>query len=155
MNINAHARAMQHLLVQGFTLYTCPAAVCTRLYAPEVLESHAWAATLDAASGAWCERLLLTRDPWRAVFLDAAGQAFAAQLPVALCHHRGTFLALPLATEHVRHAYARLEVAANLGVAPTPLDGLLAVPDALLEQELRRRRREAAVDDSPPASPTP
>lgn len=143
MNINAHCRALQHLLVQGFVLYTCPAAVCTRLYAPEVLASHSWAATLDAASGRWCESLLLERDPWRAAFLDAAAQAAASRQPVVLCHHRGVLLALPLDVTPVRHAWARLEVAANLGVPPTPIEGLVAVPDAILEQELRRRQREA------------
>lgn len=157
MNINESGRALQHLLVTGFTLYTAPAAVCTRLVEPRVLESHPWAVTLDVASGPWCARLP-EDDPWRGAFIDAAALATSKQ-PSVLCHYEGVLLPLPLVVAQARHARARLEVAKNLGVTPTPLEGLPAVPDAILEAELRRRQREAeaaaaklaAAADSEPA----
>lgn len=142
MNINANCRALQHLLVQNFTLYTCPAAVALRLVAPPALEGHAWAVQLDHRSGPWCEQLK-EDDPWRQTFIDAANLA-GPKVPFVLCHRDGQFLACQMKTQDVRHVMARLEVAKNLDVVPTSLEGLVAVPDEVLEQEVRRRKKETA-----------
>jgi hypothetical protein len=142
MNINAHARALQHLLVQGFTLYTCPAAICVRMCAPLVLEAHTWACYfVDSGAIDWCSRLD-EADPWRAVMMEAAEGA-TPKTPLVLCHFDAMFLALPLQVDEVRHAKARLEVAKNLDVEPPSLEGVRAIPDDVLELELKRRKREA------------
>jgi len=144
MNTNANTRAIQHLLVQGFTPYTCQAAVCTRLHAPLVLETHPWAVIMERGAALWCERLL-EDDEMRPHFLAAAEAASPVQ-PSVLCCYKGTFLVLPLLVDEVRHARARLEVANNLGVQPTSLEGLAAVPANVLKLELKRREREAQSD---------
>lgn len=141
MNTNANTRAIQHLLVQGFTPYTCPAAVCTRLGAPIVLETHPWAIIFESSGSAeWAARLL-EDDPLRAHMVGAA-QGASLATPKVLCHWDGVYLALPLAVDEVRHARARLEVAKNLGVEPTSLEGLAAVPEDVLRLELKRRKRQ-------------
>jgi len=146
MSQNANTRALQHLLLQGFTPYTCQAAVCTRLQAPLVLETHPWAVVMERGAALWCGRLL-DDDPMRPRFLEAAEGASQAQ-PRVLCHYDGIFLALPLVVDEVRHAQARLEIAKNLSVVPTSLDGLAAVPDDILKLELRRRKKLAENQDS-------
>lgn len=147
MNINANARALQHLLVQGFTLYTCPAAVCTRLAAPLVLETHPWAVTFESSGSAeWCAQLK-EDDPLRARMLEAS-QGATKKDPTVLCHFEGFYLALPLEVNEVRHAAARLEVAKNLAVEPPSAEGLQALPSEILEQELKRRRREEKAQGS-------
>ncbi len=139
MTLNAQGRALQHLLVQGFTLYTCPAAVCTRLGAPLIMETHPWAVYFESGAVEWCAQLK-DDDPLRARMAEAASQATKKD-PWALCHFEGVYLALPLAVDEVRHARARLEVAKNLSVEPPSIEGVMAIPDDILELELKRRRK--------------
>jgi hypothetical protein len=137
MNTDPTCRALQHLLVQGFTLYTCPAAVCTRLAAPALLDSleHAWAVTFDADSQRWVAALPEI-DSLSSVFVEASIKAVAT--PHVVCHTQGETLVLPLEATDVRQARMRIESAVILKLAP-PVERLEAYPDELIEREAKRR----------------
>jgi hypothetical protein len=139
MNIDANCRALQHLLVQGFTLYTTPAAVCIRRSVPNVLDGHSWAIVLDAASQAWLQHLP-EEDVLRPLLVAAATGTSRV-----LCHLEGVYLDLDLEVDQVRHAHSRLEVAKNLSVEPPSLDGIMAIPEEVLQQELKRRKLQSGT----------
>lgn len=153
MNNTPNTRALQHLLIQGFTPYTCAAAVSLRLVSSSSLDTHPWAVVMDGqGSRDWCT-LLPEEDPLRPLMFQAAENSSSTS-PTVLCHLQGTFLIIPLTVDEVRHAGSRLEVAKNLNVTPPSLDGIKAIPLDVLEQEMKRRRRELKGDqqDQPPES---
>lgn len=140
MQINAHGRALQHLLVQGFTLYTAPAAVCTRLVDRALLDdpAHAWAVYFTPGAIRWTGALPVD-DPLRDVFGEAAVLSGAPATPHVVCHTQGGRLLLPLEVNDVRDARLRVEAGVALGKAP-PAERLEAFPDELIEREAKRRR---------------
>lgn len=142
-------RATQHLLVQGFTLYPCAAAVCTRLVAPSVLDepNHAWAVLFDADSMRWVA-MLPEGDRLRDVFLEAAARGGV------ICHAQGGLLGLPLVVTDVRDARMRIEAAVALGKAP-PAERLEAFSDEALARESERRARRAARERQPSGEKEP
>lgn len=149
MNVNAQGRALQHLLVQGFTLYTVPAAVCTRLVDRALLDdpAHAWAVYFTAGAIVWTGRLGLD-DPLREVFGDAAVRSGTPTTPHVVCQTQGGRLLLPLEVTDVREARMRIEAAVMVGKPPPEAD-LDAIPEPLLERELRRRARQREASGKP------
>jgi hypothetical protein len=141
---STETRATQHLLVQGFTLYTCAAAVATRLVAPRLLDGpeHTWAVLFDASSLGWCAQLPKD-DRLIEHFAEAAVRSSNPKTPHVLCHTLGDFLVLPLDVTDVRHARMLIESAVALGKAP-PAERLEAFPDELIEREAKRRAKVAA-----------
>lgn len=142
MMINNHCRALQHLLVQGFTLYPAPAAVCTRLVLRPVLDDpgHAWAVYFTRDALVWTGHLL-DDDPLAAIF-GAAAVRSSASAPHVVCHTQGSMLLVPLEVADVRRIRMRIEAAIALGKTPTA-DRLEAFPDELIEREAKRRRKRA------------
>lgn len=132
-------RAIQHLLVQGFTPYSCAAAVCTRLVAPRVLDNpdHSWAVACNPGSLEWTA-MLSDDDPLKAELGEAAVRSANPKTPHVLCHTAGTRLLVPLTVDDVRDARMRIEAAVALGKAP-PAERLEAFPDELIEREAKRR----------------
>lgn len=141
-------RAIQHLLVQGFTIHSCAAAVCTRLTAPRLLDdpSHAWAVLCDASSLEWVA-LLPQDDPLKADLGEASVRSADPNTPHVLCHTAGGRLLVPLAVPDVRDARMRIEAAVALGKAPAA-ERLEAFPDELIEREAKRRAKRKAQGDS-------
>lgn len=143
MNIDADCRAKQHLLVQGFTLYTCEAAVCTRLLAPAILDdpAHTWAVLFNSKSQYYTAQLR-PDDGLLQAFSEAALRA-ATGAPQVLCSAQGETLLLPLEVTDVRSARVRIEAAVVMKLSP-PAERLEVYPDELIEQEAKRRakRRE-------------
>ena len=141
MSQSPETRALQHLLLQGFTLYPLPAAVATRLVARSLLDdpAHSWA--VIAAEGAleWTSQLAAD-DPLLADLVDVAMRSADPKTPHALCQTAGARLLVPLSVTDVRDARMRIEAAVTLGRAPSP-ERLEAFPVELLERELRRRGR--------------
>lgn len=150
--INAHGRALQHLLVQGFTLYTAPAAVCTRLAgARQILDEpqHSWAVTFDSESIGWSS-MLSDDDPLKTQFDEAAVRSARPREPHVVCHAEGERIICPLTVDDVRDVRMTLEAAIALQRAPAR--ELQAIPDDLLERELRRRelvRERASLPPEP------
>lgn len=142
MNIDEQTRALQHLLVQGFTLYTAAAAVATRLMDRAILDDpdHAWAVTFERVSLIHTAKLDES-DPLAAPFADAAVRG-ANKTPHVICHTQGGTLLVPLLVGDVRSARMRIEAAIALGKAPTA-ERLEAFPDELIEREAKRRRKRA------------
>lgn len=138
--INTHCVAQQHLLVQGFTLYTAPAAVCTRLVQRELLDdpSHAWAVYFTVDALMWTPHLAAD-DPLRDIFAEAAIRSRLPATPHAVCHTLGGRLIVPLDVGHARDARMRIEAAIALGKAP-PAERLDAFSDEHIEREAQRRR---------------
>jgi hypothetical protein len=134
-------RATQHLLVQGFTLYTCAAAVATRLVAPELLDEpeHPWAVLFDSSSLDWTA-MLPEGDPLRAELAESAVRSADPKTPHVLCHVSGARLMVPLMPADVRDARMRIESAVTLSLSPPP-ERLEAYPDELIEAEARRRAK--------------
>jgi hypothetical protein len=148
-------RARQHLIVQGFTTYTCTAAVCTRLVDPQVLDDpeHAWAVLFDSRSLRWTS-MLPEGDPLRNSFAEAAVRSAAPGNPHALCRAAGSTLLVPLVVTDVLNARMRIEAAVALGKVP-PAERLSAYPDELIEREAARRAKlKAQLGDVPPAALT-
>lgn len=134
-------RATQHLLVQGFTIYSCAAAVCTRLTAPRLLDdpSHAWAVLCDSRSLEWTS-MLPEGDPLKADLGEAAVRSADPMTPHVLCHTQGGRVLVPLMATDVRDARMRIEAAVALGKAPAA-ERLEAFPDELIEREAARRSK--------------
>lgn len=136
-------RARQHLLLQGFTVYPCHAAVCVALIARSVLDnpSHPWAIELDADAQRWTSMLLdddnspLAQNMRQGALLAGAGS------PHVLTHTLGGLLLTPLVVADVREARMRIEAAVTLGKAP-PAERLKAFPDELIEREAKRRQKQ-------------
>lgn len=145
--INDHCIAMQHLLVQGFTLYTAPAAVCTRLAARTLLDNpaHAWAVYFAGDALHWTGHLA-EDDPLRQIFADAAVRATRPGPPHVVCHTRGSTLLVPLDVAHARDARMRIEGAIALGAAPPP-ERLEAFSDEMIEREAQKRARKATKEN--------
>ena len=141
MMTNDATRAKQHLLVQGFTLYTAESAVCTRLVSRELLDdpSSTWAVLFDARSLDWTAQLaeddLLAED-----FGAAAVRSSGSGGVHVLCCTAGARLLVPLTVADVRSARMRIEAAVAANMAP-PAERLEAFPDELIEREARRRAK--------------
>lgn len=154
MKLPAQTKAMQHLIVQGFTLYPCAAAVTTRLVAPSLLDDpqHAWAVLFDASAQRWLA-MLPKDDPLASTFGEAALRSTVT--PHAVCQTMGERLVVPLdpGDQVLRTARVRIEGAVTLAKAP-PTERLEAFPDELIEREAARRakRREQGdgLSDSQP-----
>lgn len=141
MKQSPETRALQHLLLQGFMLYSLPAAVCTRLHARHLLDDpgHAWAVVCGDNGLGWTSQLA-SDDPLLGDLVDAAMRSADPKTPHVLCHTAGSRLIVPLATTDVRDARLRIEAAVALGKQPAP-ERLEAFPDALIEREARRRAK--------------
>jgi hypothetical protein len=141
---STETRATQHLLVQGFTLYTCAAAVATRLVAPRLLDGpeHTWAVLFDSSSIEWTA-MLPEDDPLRAELAESAVRSADPKTPHALCHASGARLMVPLLPADVRDVRMRIESAVALSLSPPP-ERLEAYPDQLIEAEARRRAKKKA-----------
>jgi hypothetical protein len=141
--INTHCVAQQHLLVQGFTLYTVPAAVCSRLVARALLDDpgHTWAVYCTGDALSWTAHLA-EDDPLRAIFAEAAVRSTRPAPPHVICHTQGSTLLVPLTTADVRGVRMRIEAAIALGKAP-PAERLEAFSDEYVEREAEKRRRKA------------
>jgi hypothetical protein len=133
-------RATQRLLVQGFTLYSCAAAVSTRLVARSLLDdpNHAWAVLCDSRSLGWTATLP-DDDPLKAPLGEAAVHSADPLTPHVLCHTQGGLLLVPLGPDTL-NARMRIEGAVALGKAP-PVERLEAFPDELIEREAKRRAK--------------
>lgn len=140
-------RAMQRLLVQGFTLYPCAAAVSTRLVERGLLDdpAHAWAVVCDSRSLSWTA-MLPDDDPLKVQLAEAAMRSADPQTPHALCHTQGGLLLVPLGPDTL-NARMRIEAAVALGKAPAT-ERLEAFPDELIEREAMRRARRRERQDS-------
>jgi hypothetical protein len=138
----SETRALQHLTIQGFTIYTCAAAVCTRLVAPSLLDDpeHTWAVVCDRDSQQWLS-MLPEGDPLAATLGDAALRS-AAGHQHAVCHTLGGLIVAPLdpGDEVLRRARVRIEGAITLGKQP-PTEKLEAFSDELIEREAARRAK--------------
>jgi hypothetical protein len=136
-------RALQHLLVQGFALYPCAAAVCMRRLEPAILTNpnHAWAVYFDTRSLDYTAKLD-PNDPLIAVFADAAVRSASPKTPHVVCHTQGGWLLVPLTVTDVRSARMRIEAAIALGKAP-PAERLEAFPDEMIQREAKRRLKRA------------
>jgi hypothetical protein len=134
-------RATQRLLVQGFTLYPCAAAVSTRLVARSVLDDpgHAWAVLCDSRSLDWTA-MLPEDDPLKAQLAEAAVRSADPAAPHVLCHTQGGLLLVPLGPDTL-NARMRIEAAVALGKVP-PAERLEAFPDELIELEAKRRAKK-------------
>lgn len=135
-------RARQHLLLQGFTIYPCHAAVCVALVARGVLgdPGRAWAIEFGADSQRWTSMLPNDDDSLLAQSMRQAALMASADSPHVLTHTRGGLLLTPLAVTDVREARMRIEAAVALGKTPAA-ERLEAFPDELIEREARRRAR--------------
>lgn len=149
MSADANCRAMQHMLLQGFTLYTAQAAVCTRVLAPSLLEDpeHAWAAIFDVQAQVWMQHIP-ENDRYLLVFAEAALKATNGGHHV-VCHTQGETLVLPMEVSDVRAARMRIEAAVVMKTAP-PVERLTAYPDELIEQEAKRRRAKKRPEEQDP-----
>jgi hypothetical protein len=134
-------RAMQHLLVQGFTVYPFAAAVCTRLVARQLLDdpSHTWAVVCGPGALEWVA-LMPDGDPLKTEFGATAVSSSDVKTPHVLCHTAGQRILVPLAVTDVRDARLRIETAVSLGKVPTA-DRLETFPDELIEREAKRRAK--------------
>lgn len=132
-------RAIQHLLIQGFTLYTCTAAVCTRLVSRAVLDdpAHSWVVICGPNSLQWTA-MLQEDDPLRSHLAEAAVRSADPKTPHVVCHTAGSTLLVPLTVADVHDARLRIEAAVILGKSP-PAEKLEAFPDELIEREAKKR----------------
>jgi hypothetical protein len=111
-------RARQHLLLQGFTLYTCEAAVALLLLGSLTLidPAHAWAVEFDAGSQAHTSKLSEDSDVAsqlrRGALMASGGQRHV------LTHTRGGLLLVPLQVGDVRTSRTRIEDAVALSRVP-------------------------------------
>lgn len=153
--INAEGRALHFLLNQGFTLYSVPAAVCTRIaYSRQLLDNteHAWAVYFTPDALTWTPHMV-DEDPLKAVFSDAAVRSSSPGTPHVLCHAAGGAMLVPLTVPDVRDIRVRIESAVTMRLAPPP-ERLEAYPDELIEREAKRRakkkkREEGKSSDEP------
>jgi hypothetical protein len=143
MNTDSHTRALQHLIVQGFTLYTAAAAVCTRLVDRALLDEprHVWAVYFGSNSLDWTARLA-NDDPLQEAF-GAAAVRSARGAPHVVCHTLGGVLVVPLDVTACRDARMRIEGAIAQGKAPPP-ERLEAFSDDMIEREAQRRAFKAS-----------
>lgn len=133
-------RAIQHLLVQGFEILPCYAAVSTLLVAPSRLHSGTpIAICCGAESSAWAE-MLPDDEPLKEAIRAAA--QLGAEAPHAVCCAQGACLVVALdPAGPVRDALARIRGAIETGRAP-PAEKLEAFGDEALEAEYKRRARQ-------------
>jgi hypothetical protein len=148
MQQSARTRSLQHLLLQGFTLYPCHAAVCVWLASPSVLldASHPWAIAFDTNDSHWMSNIPSGDSEPRALALMREASVRAATEPMALVHAMGEFLVLPLEVPEVRNARMRIEAAVTLGKAP-PTEKLGAFSDKAIEAEVARRRKRQKAEN--------
>jgi hypothetical protein len=134
-------RATQHLIIQGFELYSCAAAVATRFVARHLLDApaHPWAVVCGIDALQWVA-MLPEDDPLKAELGEAAVRSSNPKTPHVLCHTQGERLLVPLVVTDVRDARMRIEAAVMLGKAP-PAERLEAFPDELIEREAKRRAK--------------
>ena len=131
-------RARQHLLIQGFTLYTCEAAVAMLALSSGTLSdpSHAWSVEFDERSLLYTS-LLPPGSPFAAELAEGAVAAAGGARHV-LNHTQGGLLLVPLDVGDVRDSRMRIEAAVALGKAP-PVEKLQAFGDEMLLAEARKR----------------
>lgn len=147
MNNDATCRALQHLLVQGFTTYPYTAAVCTRLLLREVLDdpNHPWAVTFDARAQQLVSQMK-EDDPLLPVFAEAALKSVSGGRHV-VCATQGGTICVPLEVADVKSVRMRIEAAVAMRMSPPP-ERLSAYPDELIEQEAKRRRARTEVESA-------
>ena len=141
-------RAQQHLLLQGFTLYPCAAAVALMLLEPGVLEDqgHNWAIICDGSSMGWASKL--TGDGKFATALRDCALLSAGGTLHAVCHTLGAVLVVPLDPVDAKDARMRIEAAVTLGKQP-PAERLEAFGDEMIAREANRRGLIAKVPREP------
>lgn len=135
-------RAKQHLIVQNMTVYDCPTAVCVRRSCPSIMDGldHFWAVSFNKGSLVWINELPDT-DPLKEKFLQAYELSKEGEQHV-LAHGKNILLIVPMIVDEVRTLRARLEKAFEVGSAPVMSD-LSAVPDEMIESEIKRRSKAA------------
>lgn len=143
--VSPKIRAVQHLILQGFTLYTARAAVCTRLAKDTILDdpSHTWAVIFDNSSSSAIHKLE-DSDPLKSTFSDAAIRSMHPTNQMVVCSTLGVGLLLPLEVDYVRDAKMKIQSAIARGKAPTA-DKLESFPDELIEQEFNRRNKSRGL----------
>lgn len=136
MEVSPETRALQHLLVQGFTLYPARAAICTRLVDKSILDNpgHVWAVFFEQP----LTFALPEEDGLAQIFFQAAQSATSQQ--VVICHSQGSYLLVPLTVTDVREAKMKIDSAVAVGMAP-PEEKLEAFPEELIEREYKRRQK--------------
>jgi hypothetical protein len=148
MSKDLTCRIQQHLLVQGFTLYTGLSATCTRLMVPAALDNHSWAALIGKDSLPWVQQLK-DDDVLKNHFITAVNMANTNKNISVLCHYKGNYLIIPPDVSEVRHAIERLIKAAELNVPVPPIENIRAIPDSILQAELKRRKKDADPEETP------
>lgn len=133
-------RSKQHLIVQNITVYDCPTAVCVRRSCPSLMDEldNFWTVSFNKSSKIWIDELPET-DPLKVEFLKAYELSKSGEQYV-LAHGKGNLLIVPMVVPEVRTLRARLEKAFEVGSAPV-LSNLAAVPDEMIESEIKRRRK--------------
>lgn len=134
-------RARQHLLIQGFTLYTAEAAVALLLCGSQTLlnPDHAWAVEVRPNSWTFTDQLLGKVDSkLYDLFAAAAETCRVSNKPGSLLCTQGTTLLVPLDVPSVQGARLTIESAIMLQKQP-PTEKLEAFSDDALRKEARKR----------------
>lgn len=134
-------RARQHLLVQGYTLYTAEAAVSLLLLGSTTLldPEHAWAVEMDQTSWNHTDRLLGQVDsPLQQLLSASAETCRQGGQPGVLLHTQGATMLTQLRTNDVRNSRMTIEQAVILGHQP-PTEKLQAFGDEAIQREAQRR----------------
>lgn len=134
-------RAMQHLLVQGFTLYTAEAAVCMLLRGSPTLANpdHAWACLFDKSSWEFTDSMLgSVNDAVYQVFAAAAETCKQQNVEGALVCTQGVSMFVELLPAEMLGIRMKIETAIILGKQP-PLEKLEAFGDEAIQREAKRR----------------
>jgi hypothetical protein len=141
MENTTNTRALQHLLVQGFTLYTAEAATSMLLGGSTTLAdpAHAWAVEFDASSWKHTDTLLgNVPEAVYQVFAAAAETCKQQQTSGVLTHTQGASLFSRLLPADVAGVRMKIETAVILGKQP-PTEKLEAFGDEAIQREAKRR----------------
>lgn len=133
---SAETRARQHLLVQGFTLYTCEAAVSMLMLDTKTLKDPGHAFAIEVPTGSVSFTGLLTNElePRELVVVLQSAAVQAGTIPLVVCSTQGSLLTVGLTPNSVRNVRMQAEAA----LMSEPILGDVNTSD--LEREVLRRK---------------
>lgn len=150
MTQSKETRALQHLLLQGFEVLPCYAAVATLLFDRSVILNRSWAVVCDNNSVAWVNRLP-DNEELKVILSECASKTVTTGQQHVVCCIQGVCLVTELdPSGTVREAKMRILGAIEQNRMP-PVEKLEAFGDEALEAEIERRKRKKIKDETIPA----